>query len=160
MVWKHGTYKIADLGSGPVCTLGGRFAGSNIEIIASDILAEEYKEITDELVKFTGQELLIPIEYQDIENLTYPDEFFNIVHCVNTLDHTRDIKKALSEMKRICKKGGWIYLRHAPDQKKYLAGEHYWDATMDGFTNGTEIITLDGFKTVTDGFMIISIMNK
>ena len=159
MVWKHGTYKVADLGAGPVCKLGGKFAGSNIEIYASDVMAEYYQKITDDLVKLTGQKLLIPIEYQDIENLTYPDEFFDIVHCVNTLDHTRDVKKALSEMKRICKKGGWIYLRHAPNQKNQLRGDHYWNATLEGFENG-ELVTLDGFKTGTDGFMIISILNK
>jgi len=160
MVWKHGTYKIADLGAGPVCTLGGKFAGSNIEIYASDIMAKEYKEVTDELVKMTGQELLIPIEYQDMENLTYPDEFFDIVHCINAVDHTKDAKKAIEEMKRVCKKGGWIYLRHSPDQKKQLRGDHYWNATLDGFDNGKETVKLDGFYTIFDGFMIISTMNK
>jgi ubiquinone/menaquinone biosynthesis C-methylase UbiE len=160
MLIKRGDYKIADLGAGPVCKLGGKMAGASIEIYASDVAAKEYKEVTDELVKRTGQELLIPIEYQDMENLTYPDEMFDIVHCVNTLDHTRNARKAIEEMKRVCKKGGWIYLRHAPYQKRYLRGDHFWDATMEGFDNGKELFTLDGFKTGTDGFMIISVMKK
>ena len=156
MARNHGTYKIADLGAGPVCKLGGKWAGSNVEIYASDVMAKEYKELTDSI----GQELLIPIEYQDIENLTYPDEFFDIVHCVNTLDHTRNARKAIEEMKRVCKKGGWIYLRHAKDQRKQLRGEHYWDATTEGFSNGRELIKLDGFQTYSDGFMIIHILDK
>jgi len=151
-----GDYKIADLGSGPVCTLGGKKAGNKITIYASDINAKEYKELTDAI----GDELLIPIEYQDMENLTYPDEMFDVVHCVNALDHTKDVRKALSEMKRVCKKGGLIYLRHSPNQKNYLGGEHQWNVTEEGFNNGIELVKLDGFKTGTDGFMIISLMYK
>ena len=156
MVLKHGTYKIADLGAGPVCRLGGKFAGSDIQITASDVLAEDYKKHTDTF----GQELLIPVEYQDMEKLTYADESFDVVHCVNAIDHTKDARGAIEEIKRICKKGGWIYLRHAPNQKTALRGDHYWDATMEGFTNGKEVVALDGFKTGTDGFMIISLMKK
>jgi len=92
--------------------------------------------------------------------MTYPDEMFDVVHCVNALDHTRDVRKALSEMKRICKKGGLIYLRHAPNQKDYLRGDHFWNVSEKGFDNGKELIKLDGFKTGTDGFRIISIMYK
>ena len=156
MVIKHGTYRVADIGAGPVCKLGGKFAGSNIIIHASDVLANVYNEFTATY----GQELLIPIEYQDMENLTYPDEFFDVVHCVNAIDHTKNARKAIEEMKRVCKKGGWIYLRHSPYQKKYLRGDHYWDATMEGFDNGRELVKLDGFKTGTDGFQIISLMQK
>jgi ubiquinone/menaquinone biosynthesis C-methylase UbiE len=156
MLIKRGNYKIADVGAGPVCKLGGKMAGANLEIYASDVLAKEYKKLTDEI----GQELLIPIEYQDIENMTYPDNFFDIVHCVNTLDHTKNARKAIEEMKRICKVGGWVYLRHAPYQKRYLRGDHYWDATMEGFDNGREKITMEEFKTGTDGFMIIHTWKK
>lgn len=156
MLYNKGDYKIADLGAGPVCTLGGKKAGRGVEIYASDINAKEYKELTDAI----GQELLIPIEYQDMENLTYPDEMFDVVHCVNALDHTPDVRKALSEMKRVCKKGGTIYLRHSPNQKNYLHGGHYWNATEKGFDNGKELVKLDGFKTGTDCFQIINILKK
>lgn len=153
---KHGTHKIADLCAGPVCRLGGKKAGTKIEIYASDVLAEEYKE----LVKKHFEELLIPVEYQDVENLTYPDEFFDIVHCVNGLDHTEDIKKALSEIHRVCKKGGWIYLRHSPDQKKLIGTGHYWNATLEGFNNGEEFVKLDGFEISTNSGFIIATKYK
>jgi len=156
MLYNKGDYKIADLGAGPVCTLGGKKAGSKITIYASDINAKEYKGYTDAI----GQELLIPIEYQDMENLTYPDEMFDVVHCVNALDHTKDVRKALSEMKRVCKKGGVVYLRHSHNQKDFLHGEHYWNVTEKGFDNGETLIELDDFKTGTDGFQIINIMKK
>lgn len=157
ILYRNGTYTIADLAAGPVCRLGGKKSGSKIIIHASDVLAKEYNAITDAI----GEPLLIPIEYQDIENLTYPDEMFDVVHCVNALDHTIDAKKALSEIKRICKKGGWIYLRHAPDQKKNIGGGHFWNISVSGLDNGTEFIPWDsGFKVSEDSGFIISTMTK
>lgn len=149
--------KIADLGSGPVCILGTLWSGINITIYASDILQPEYiKALEKENCK-----LITPIEYQDMENLTYPDEFFDVVHCVNALDHTKDAQKALDEMRRVCKVGGYIYLRHAHNQKRAHHGNgHYWDAKVNGFFNGKDLVTLSGFRTTDDGYFIVSILRK
>jgi len=151
-MFHKGTYKVADIGAGPVCTIGGKLAGSKVEIYASDVCAKGYNELTEAL----HEKLLIPIEYQDMENLTYPDEFFDVVHCVNAIDHTKDARKALSEIERVCKKGGWIYLRHSLDQKEKLGGGHYWNVRIDGISNGEETITLDGYETVQSCGFIIS----
>lgn len=146
--------KIADLGSGPVCTLGSLWADIKLTIIASDIRAVEYNQA----VRALKRKLLIPIEYQDMENLTYPDHSFDLVHCVNALDHTPNARKALAEMHRICKPGGYIYLRHARNQKSAHHGmDHYWDAKATGLTNGQETISLDGFSTCDDGYFIVSL---
>lgn len=149
--------KIADLGSGPVCTLGNIWSGVDITIHASDLRQGAYTKLLEK----ENCKLITPIEYQDMENLTYPDEFFDVVHCVNALDHTKDARKALSEMKRVCKKGGYIYLRHAHNQKSAHGGNgHYWDARVDGFFNGKDLVTLDGFTTTDDGYFIVSILKK
>lgn len=149
--------KIADLGSGPVCTLGSLWGNVKLTIVASDILAEEYTQAATDL----GCKLLIPIEYQNMESLTYLDNSFDLVHCVNALDHTPDIEKALGEMLRICKPNGYIYLRHAHNQKSAHHGNgHYWDAKGNFFTNGQKTVTLDGFNTVDDGYYIVSIKRK
>lgn len=149
--------KIADLGCGPICTLGNMWGGVKITIYASDILQPEYAKILQEL----NCQLITPVEYQDMENLTYPDEFFDLVHCINALDHTKDVQKALSEMKRVCKKGGYIYLRHGHNQKTVNRGRgHLWDAKKEGFFNGTSWVRLDGFHTSDDGYFLVSIMKK
>ncbi len=113
--------RIAELGAGAVNTIGDSWPLVDVEIVASDIFAKEYNEFWE----YHGKEPLVPIEYQDMENLTYDDESFDIVHCRNAIDHTPDLYKAISEMKRICKKGGWIYLAHAPGQKTRYGGMHY-----------------------------------
>ena len=64
-----------------------------------------------------------------MEKLTYKDEMFDIVHCANALDHCVDPFKALKEMYRVCKPGGWIYLRHAINsgKKERYSMQHQWN---------------------------------
>lgn len=157
--------KIADIGCGLVCRLGGMVRRASAKIYASDILKKEY----DEVFEKRGCKRVIPIEYQNIEKLTYPDGFFDIVHCVNTIDHTADAKAAISELVRVCKPGGWIYLRHGFNQKKRFRGEHKWNfnVTHKGQTctisDGEEMFFLDrygDFVTRVEGDYIISFLNK
>ena len=115
-------FRIADLGAGN--------AESMIEVVASDknAIAAEDRE--------------------DMEKLTYGDESFDMVHCRNALDHTKDALAAVKEMIRICKPGGWVYIKCWLDQKS-TKGHHYWSAKDDGiFTNGVDSFDLKdlGFK--------------
>jgi SAM-dependent methyltransferase len=149
--------KIADLGSGPICTLGTIWGKVKVTIYASDLRQKAYAELLEK-VKCTP---LTPIEYQDMENLTYPDNFFDIVHCVNALDHTQEAQKAIMEMKRVCKPEGYIYLRHIHSQRSVNNGNgHYWDARADGFYGANSKISIDEFITTDDGFFIVSVMRK
>jgi SAM-dependent methyltransferase len=47
---------------------------------------------------------------QDIMNQTFPDAFFDTVFSLETIEHVPDSRKALSEMFRVLKKGGRLYL--------------------------------------------------
>ncbi len=44
------------------------------------------------------------IEAGNIENLPFPDSFFDTVICNHTLEHVLDLPKAINELKRIAKK--------------------------------------------------------
>lgn len=116
---------IADLGSGPFCIIGNLWTTAKVSVIASDILADEFNV----LFKERGIIPVIPVERQDMEALTYPDCSMDIVHAVNALDHVTDIIKALDEMWRVCKPGGWIYLRHYPHVGLHqnYCGMHHWN---------------------------------
>ena len=120
--------KIADIGAGMWSTTGNFLEGVEVEIFPSDELALSYMNGLDT----QGIIPLFPIEYQDMEHLTYPDETFDIVHCVNALDHVESPWNAIKEMYRVCKKGGYIYLRHhfntARHQKE--RGLHHWNITL------------------------------
>ncbi len=121
---------IADLGAAMIATTGNLWNGADIHIHASDLLADEYASIWKE----RGVEQLIPIEKQDMEKMTYDDNVFDIVHCVNALDHTENPKAALFEMIRVCKPGGWIYLRHVPNEaeRQSYKGLHQWNIVKEG----------------------------
>lgn len=99
---------IADIGCGAVSLIGNTYKDVDIKIYPSDICAEEYKKLKEELNIDDG----LLIEKQDMTNLSYDSNTFDIVYCGNALDHCINPRAAISEMIRVCKPGGWILLRH------------------------------------------------
>ena len=137
--------KIADIGSGPVSSIGSYLPGVKVKVYPSDVQDfTEWWETRRNWWKVNVKPFL-PVERQDMEKLTYPNDFFDIVWCHNALDHTRNAKEAVKEMIRVCKTGGWICIICSLDQLStgYL---HYWNAKQDGtFTNGSESFDLKDF---------------
>lgn len=131
--------KIADIGSGPIPKTGQYLEDVKVTIYSSDkqdFVAAWQKHNIDPPPK---------VEYQDMEKLTYPDDFFDIVHCVNALDHTRNALAAVKEMVRVCKPGGWVYIDCNLDQKD-TGYKHFWNAKEDGtFTNYADTFDLKDF---------------
>jgi len=90
----------------------------------------------------------------DMESLLQPDSYFDIVHCRNALDHTKDAFAAVREMQRVCKPGGTVFIKCWLDQKD-TGGKHYWNAKLDGtLDNGTTSFNLEDC-----GFTIKAIKN-
>lgn len=140
--------RIAELGSGPVVTIGNSWPGVEVDLFASDELAFEYEE---QLWNKYGVDPLIPIDYRNFERTYYPENYFDIVHCRNAIDHTKNFHRAIEEMKRICRPGGWIYLAHAPSQKTRFGGHHYWDY---------EKVPMPDFFLSYDGELIVHTWQK
>lgn len=160
MIGDKKTVDIAEVGAGPINTIGNRWPGVSVFVAASDVLQSEYEKLWEQHKAIP----LVPVLYEDMEKLSYPDESFDIVHCVNALDHTQDAEAALEEMFRVCKSGGWIYLRHAPDQMRRFGGHHYWNIHMEGdecvFQGKDMTFTLTGFDTHLEGDLIVSVRQK
>ncbi len=70
------------------------------------------------------------VEVQDMEKMAYPDSSFDVVTCINALDHTKDAEAALNEILRVAK--GYVYINCAIDQMTRHRKKHYWDAKPDG----------------------------
>src|SRR3990167_7557547 len=140
--------KIADIGSGPFPITGQYLEGVKVELYHSD------RQNFDEFWKKYNSVPLFPIEIQNMEKLTYEDDFFDIVNCVNALDHTLNAEQAVKEMIRVCK--GWVYIDCALYQRTDQGHKHYWDATEEGvFISKTDWFDLNDF-----GFNIKFIDNK
>jgi len=132
---------IADLGAAAISTTGSTWPKVKVTVVPSDLLDYGYEG------------LLIPIEQQDMEALTYPDNHFDIVHCVNALDHTEHPNKAIEEMIRVCKPGGYVYLRHYENEAEHMrySGFHGWNLSRDGTVwNKTNSFSLDDYGFVTE----------
>ena len=107
--------KILDVGSGPSPRLVSAY--SEIEIVSCDINSND------------------TVVFQDMEQLSYDDKSFDLVVCVNALDHTIDALSALKELIRV---GHCVYINCAIDQRTRHRKKHYWDAKADGrFVNPT-----------------------
>lgn len=46
----------------------------------------------------------------DIMDIHYPDQSFDIIYCSHVLEHVLDDKKALRELFRVLKRGGWAVI--------------------------------------------------
>lgn len=152
--------RIANVGAGMAHTTGMTWDGVEVEIVASDLYAKDYAEMWE------GETPIVPVEYQDFTQLTYPDNSFDIVHCENALDHTKQAKQAISELKRVSRE--WVYLRHFPNQKTLFRGHHQWNILLkDGvcwFQSGKETFSLPEFESheeeSPEGIVIVSIYKK
>lgn len=65
-------------------------------------------EYDPECYAFTKSMLSIDIDCASILELPYPDEHFDLVCAFDVIEHVEDDKLAVSEMRRVCKKGGLI----------------------------------------------------
>lgn len=139
--------RVAELGAGPVSTLGDVLEGVCVDVWPSDVLGDEYAQMWEEL----GVEPLVPVTTEDMENLSYLDDFFDVVHCRNALDHTPDAYRAIGEMQRVCKPGGYVYLAHAPSQKRKFGGHH---------CHNFEEFELPGFDVREEDGLIVAVWQK
>jgi len=121
---------ILDLGSGVLSTIGYVWEGVKVNLTLADVLADEYMKLLKEM----DIKPIVPVEKQDMSDLSYPSNTFDIVHCRNALDHTYDPFGAIKEMVRVCKPGGWIYLAHFVHEGKRLGyrGFHQWNIDGEG----------------------------
>lgn len=174
MIGNKKEVKIAELGAGMFCTIGSLWKTAKVKVYPSDVLADEFNQI----LKENNITPLIPVVKQNMEKLTYKDDFFDIVHCCNALDHTIDPLKALKEMYRVCKPGGYIYLRHFINvgKNEEYYGLHLWNIDIND--NGDCLIWnrdkkfllsdyFPGFKSVKKkeldyetNDMVVSILHK
>src|SRR3954452_5529407 len=102
---------ILDVGSGPVTKLGKKLPPKELIITATDLLADEYDRLLEEL----KIEPLVRTTYADAERLAeqFGQNAFDIVHGQNCIDHTADPPRAIQQMIAVCKPKGFVVLYHA-----------------------------------------------
>jgi SAM-dependent methyltransferase len=51
------------------------------------------------------------MEQMDITNIQHPDNSFDVIYCSHVLEHILDDRRAMRELVRVCKPGGWGLLQ-------------------------------------------------
>jgi len=72
----------------------------DIEMHVYDRSKPHLDRYTDKFVKKEG----------DLTAISYPDESFDVVYCVSTLEHVDNWETAVEELSRIVKKGGYLLM--------------------------------------------------
>lgn len=104
---------VLDAGAGPYGIIYCKFA-NGADLTVTPIDHRDFPGITKE----------------NMEDLPYSDNTFDIVQTINALDHTKYAKKALQELIRVAK--NWVYIDCNLIQRTTSGGWHYWDAQEDG----------------------------
>lgn len=65
--------------------------------------------------------------HMDITGITYENDFFDVIICSNVLEHIPDDRKAMSELYRVLKSGGWAIIQVPIDS---LREETYEDFSI------------------------------
>jgi SAM-dependent methyltransferase len=59
----------------------------------------------------------------DVTQLNFPNEHFDVIICNHVLEHIREDQKAMQEMSRVLKKGGWAILNTPVDMDAEVTRE-------------------------------------
>ena len=92
---------ILDVGCGPTCA--GQLFGAGTKTYLDPLMDSYLKSYPEKLPE--GERIC-----STAENIPKPAESFDVVLCVNALDHMIHPEKALAEMQRVLKRGGTLVL--------------------------------------------------
>jgi SAM-dependent methyltransferase len=119
--------RILEVGAGPIGSVGDRHPRRRLEVIPTDVLAEQYNRI----LRRRGIKPKIPTRYADAERLSeqFGAESFDLVYAANCIDHTDDALRAIEEMVRVVRPDGYVVMDHFEDEGAHqdYAGLHKWN---------------------------------
>ncbi|MBV9268135.1 MAG: class I SAM-dependent methyltransferase [Acidobacteriaceae bacterium] len=139
------TYRILDLGAGPLTTLGKVCDGQKLELVCIDPLASVY----DILLNANGIAPPVRTQYGEAEQIAemFPDNSFHLVHAANSLDHAHDPVAAIKAALHVVRPGAYVFLEHIlneGDRERY-GGLHQWNFGEDA---GCFTVTSKRGKTI------------
>jgi SAM-dependent methyltransferase len=119
--------RILEVGAGPIGSIGDRHPRRRLEVTPTDVLADQYNRI----LRRRGIKPTIPTRYADAERLStqFGAESFDLVYAANCIDHTDDALRAIEEMVRVVRPGGYVVMDHFQDEGAHqeYAGLHKWN---------------------------------
>lgn len=68
----------------------------------------------------------------DAHDIPFRDSVFDGVVCLNSFEHYHSPEKVVSEIQRVLRPGGWVYVLTAFLQPMHMAPHHYFNVTTSG----------------------------
>jgi SAM-dependent methyltransferase len=93
--------RILDIGCGPCGSL--EWANMAARRVGLDPLARKYQQLV-------GQKHKMEYVTAPSERIPFPDAYFDVLSCLNALDHVDDFDTTVREIKRVVKRGGLFLL--------------------------------------------------
>tara|TARA_Y100000816_G_scaffold291604_1_gene283484 strand:- start:1904 stop:2923 length:1020 start_codon:yes stop_codon:yes gene_type:complete len=109
--------KIIDVGCG-----GGRFSNGLRMLGGKTVIGVDYSDDGIHTAKKNYRYKNLFFKKQNVLNLKFKKDTFDLVFCNGVLHHTSNFKRGITELYRICKPGGYIYLY------LYGTGGLFWSA--------------------------------
>jgi SAM-dependent methyltransferase len=130
---ERASFRIIDVGSGPISKIGWYMSDADLEIIAADPLAFIYAELCEQ----HGVKPVPQTEFAPAEDLSsfYAPSSFDLVHCCNALDHSFEPMRGIIEMLRVVKVGHVVFLAHnrnEAENEKYEGFHQHNFEVIDG----------------------------
>lgn len=118
---------ILDVGAGPFTSVGKRWIGHDVRIVAIDPLGDEYNR----LLVAHGLSVPVRTEQADGEDVAirFAPRSFDCAFARNSLDHAYDPLRIIDGMLAVVKSGGVVVLSHAireADTQRH-EGLHQWN---------------------------------
>ena len=120
------TFRILDCAAGPATTVGKMLNDRRIEVIAVDALADQYREMLDEIALMPP----VPTISCEVEHLDkqFAPKSFDLVHMRFALDHCYNPIEALRQMTRVTRDDGAVLIEHYRDASEVaFEGLRQWD---------------------------------
>jgi len=109
MLSKENPQRILDIATGTGDLALALVKCNPVEIIGADI-SENMLQVGIEKIKRKKLDKLIKLELGDSENLKYTDDYFDAITVAFGVRNYEDLIKGLSEMYRVTKKGGSVWI--------------------------------------------------
>jgi len=123
--------RILEVGSGPLSAIGTVLPGKTLEVVATDLLADTYARL---LAHLKIQPAIRTVR-ADAERLTeqFAEGSFDYVTANNCIDHCARADRAIEQMLRVARPGGWVSLRHAENEasRTRYFGLHEWNFALE-----------------------------
>jgi SAM-dependent methyltransferase len=133
---KARTFRVLDVGAGPLTSVGKTVDGRKLDLVALDPLASVYDTLLD-AARITPPVRTIYGEGERIAEM-FPENSFDLVHADNSLDHAHDPLGVIQSAVRIVKPGAYVYLLHHVNEgeRERYGGLHQWNfgTAGDSFT--------------------------